>query len=138
MAHFNMIEWSDDYVIGIEIIDEQHKKFFRLAQHFMEDCLADEGDERIKSTLSALGHYSIKHFRTEEALMEKNGYPNLEVHKKMHVEFIEEYNKLDNLLKEGSHKEAVVNETLAFLMDWLVEHVVNADGNFAKHIKRKG
>jgi hemerythrin len=136
MTQYTMTPWSDDYAIGIEMIDEQHKKFFRLARHFWEDCLADEGEERIKSTLAALGHYANKHFLVEESFMEEKGYPFLDDHKIKHAQFIELYKNLDDLLKKHGPKEVIINETLSLLMDWLKEHIVNVDGEYAKHFDR--
>ncbi len=136
MTEFSMTKWSDVYKIGIEIIDEQHKEFFRLAHHFFEDCLSDEGEEQVKSTLTALGNYAEKHFRTEEAFMKEKGYPDLEAHKKLHAQFIKIYETLHTSLKNNEPKETIVNETLALLMDWLKEHIVNVDGDYAKFSKQ--
>ncbi len=49
-----MTDWSDDYLIGIDKIDNQHKKFFKIAHQFYTECLAGEGEEAILETLKSL------------------------------------------------------------------------------------
>jgi hemerythrin-like metal-binding protein len=132
MTQYLMTDWSDDYLIGIEMLDEQHKKFFRLAHHFFNECLADEGEENISSALKGLGSYIIKHFFAEEAFMDKIGYPRLEEHKQLHAQFLTKYYEMEKELNELGPSEKLVNKILSTLMSWLKEHIASEDSDYAK------
>ncbi|MDM8538808.1 hemerythrin family protein [Desulfobacterales bacterium HSG17] len=132
MTQYNITDWSDDYLIGIEKVDKQHKQFFRLAHNFFTACLADEGDEHTHSALKALGSYADRHFAVEEAYMEEIGYPRLEEHKKLHSEFVLKYNEMEMDFKESGRTETLVNKILTTVMDWLKEHIATADYDYAE------
>lgn len=132
MTQYFMTDWSDDYLIGIEMLDEQHKKFFRLAHHLFNECLADEGEENVSSALKGLGSYVIKHFSAEETFMDKIGYPRLEEHKQLHAKFLTKYYEMEKELNELGISEKLVNKVLSTLMDWLKEHIASEDSDYAK------
>ena len=132
MAYY-MTDWSDDYMIGIDEIDRQHKEFFRIAHQFFTECLADEGEECILDTLKFLGNYARTHFKAEEALMKKNEYPRLENHAKLHTDFLNRYSDLMVEFKEAGRTDKVVNKILTIVMDWLKDHIVEAYGDYAKY-----
>jgi len=83
----DLIAWSDEYLIGIEEIDNQHKKFFEVTRKFYSDILECEGEDAAEETLNFLKDYAAWHFKSEEAFMQKYAYPRLEKHKKLHGEF---------------------------------------------------
>lgn len=130
-----LTDWSDDYLIGIEMIDNQHKEFFRITHQFFTECLADEGEECLQDTLSFLGDYARKHFKAEEALMKEHKYPLIEKHRKLHDDFLNRYSELIVEFKKSGRTEKMVNKILTVVMDWLKDHIVDADGAYAKHAK---
>jgi hemerythrin-like metal-binding protein len=135
MPTYYLTDWSDDYLIGIEKIDNQHKEFFRIAHQFFTECLADEGEEYLQDTLNFLGNYARKHFEGEEAFMKEIEYPRLEEHKRLHINFLNRYSELIVEFKEYGRTEKMVNKVLTVVMDWLKDHIAKADGSFAKHAK---
>jgi hemerythrin len=130
-----LTDWSDDYLIGIEKIDDQHKEFFRIAHQFFTECLADEGEECLQDTLNYLRDYARKHFEGEEAFMKEIEYPRLEEHSKLHTDFLNRYAELIVEFKKSGRTEKMVNKVLTVVMDWLKDHIVKADGAYAKHAK---
>ena len=132
MAYY-MTDWSDDYLIGIDEIDNQHKEFFKIAHQFFTECLADEGEECILDTLKFLENYARTHFEDEEALMKKNEYPRLENHAKLHTDFLNRYSDLMDEFKKSGSTEKMVNKILSIVMEWLKDNIVEADGDYAKH-----
>ena len=137
MPTYYLTDWSDDYLIGIEKIDNQHKEFFRIAHQFFTECLADEGEECLQETLNFLGNYARKHFEGEEAFMKEIEYPQLEEHKRLHINFLNRYSELIVEFKESGRTEKMVNKVLTVVMDWLKEHIVEADGDYAKYVMNR-
>ena len=130
---YYMTDWSDDYLIGIDEIDNQHKEFFRIAHQFFNECLADEGEECILDTLNFLENYARKYFAAEETLMKKNECPQLEDHAGLHKDFLKRYSDLMVEFKETGRTDKVVNKILTIVMDWLKDHIVEANGYCAKY-----
>ena len=89
-----LIDWSDQYAIGIPRIDEQHKFFFQVVHRLHKECLANEGEDAVLETLVFLESYVRKHFQAEEAFMREHEYPRVEEHGKLHVAFLERYLEL--------------------------------------------
>ena len=67
----------------------------------------------------------------------KNGYDRLGEHAKRHADFIEKYSDLMDEFKEQGPIEKMVNKILTVVMDWLKDHIVEADGDYAMHAKER-
>ncbi len=130
--------WNDRFLLGIEEIeiDNQHEGFARMLEEFLH-MVAQENYEKTKEhLLTKVKEYIDLHFPYEEAFMESIGYPELEQHKKAHKLFINEYNKVLQLLKEEDSKERI-RELSSFLIGWLFTHIDKTDKKFAKFYHEK-
>jgi hemerythrin-like metal-binding protein len=79
---FNKLIWYDEYLSGIQIIDEQHKDIFAAFNKFFASLNAGELDKVILDEfLHKLDAYTITHFDTEEKFMREFNYSKLEEHK---------------------------------------------------------
>jgi len=63
-----IVEWDDAFSVGIEKIDEQHKKFFSIINR-VYDTIQVVQNRRIGSILKDLQEYVMHHFLTEESWM---------------------------------------------------------------------
>jgi len=84
-----MVEWSDSLSVGVDIIDEDHKAFFRLSDLFPE--IINSQDEYrfilIETYINILYEYIEAHFlREQKALMSIN-FPDLANHIAAHDAF---------------------------------------------------
>ncbi|MFC1981756.1 bacteriohemerythrin [Chloroflexota bacterium] len=64
-----LIDWSDDYLIDIDVIDKQHQEFFARVHRLYENYLASEGEKDVQEILDFLKNYAIEHFQAEEAFV---------------------------------------------------------------------
>ncbi|UCE98383.1 MAG: hemerythrin family protein, partial [Dehalococcoidia bacterium] len=128
------IEWSDDYLIGIDEIDKQHKELHTKLQELYDKVLLCEGENDIQDALNFLKNYAITHFQTEEAFMRKHKYPNIGEHLKLHTEFLDEYSKLSDEFKELGSNQELVNNITDMVKNWLSEHIADADTDYARYI----
>ena len=113
-------EWKDEYLIGIDEIDEQHKRLFSIAASFDQATDLDQS----KKALMSVFQYTREHFGLEEAYMKKVNFPGVDEHKLEHDYFISEFNKLASNF-ENSDEER--NEILDFFSIWIVGHICNND-----------
>jgi hemerythrin len=129
-----LVNWSDDYSLGISKIDEQHKGFFDAVNRLHEECLSSKGEEVIQGTLAFLGDYARNHFKDEEALMREKGYPGLSEHQKLHADFLQRYDMLIEELKDLGPSQELADTTGEMVIDWLVDHITHEDTAYARHM----
>jgi len=124
-----MVHWKEEYVIGVELIDEQHKKLIEIANKVYEllknDFLTDKYD-RIVEVIEELANYTVFHFKSEEEYMLSIGYKKLLSHKVEHDEFIEKINSFDlSQIDESQEKHLI--DILNFIITWIDEHIIRKD-----------
>ena len=123
------MNWCETFSVGIQGIDDQHKKLFELIAKTGSVSFSDDVEtlhDEIVRVLVKLNLYTIYHFETEERLLALNGFSALEDHKKEHAKFVE---KLESLRPE--HEEIKSKETLDeivnFLQMWIENHILKSD-----------
>ena len=131
-------EWSDEYLIGIDEIDEQHKRFFGTAHQLYDDILNCEGEKSVAEAVEFLRNYANKHFQTEEAFMRKCEFPRLEEHKRLHVQFFESLDQLVEDLNVFGPSQHLADRALEIAQDWLIDHIADEDNLYASHLRKQG
>lgn len=127
--------WSDDYLIGIEAIDEQHKGFFEATHRLYDTILNCEGETIAEESVEFLRDYAKQHFQAEEAFMAKHGYPRLEQHKRLHTEFLEVLDMLGDDLEVFGPSQHLADRALEISQEWLIHHIVDEDTPYARYVK---
>lgn len=127
-----MYELKDQYLTGMETIDNQHRKIFQLADQVYE-LLKDENmlykDGVLLKIVEELQAYTLYHFSEEEAYMEKINYSRLDEQKIQHEKFIEELDKLNQAACQISlrNQDQVILKLLDYLTYWLRVHIEKFD-----------
>lgn len=124
-----MLEWKDEYSVGIELIDTQHKRLFEIGNQAYEllnnDFYLDKYD-RIVQILKELKQYTIYHFKSEEDYMLSISYKKYFSQKVEHDDFIKKINDV-NLDKIDKDQDAYIRDLLAFIFDWILDHILKKD-----------
>jgi len=121
-----IIKWNPDLAVGIEEIDDDHKKLLGCMNDLFIACYAGQGPAVIQKTLSSLKLFSREHFTREENTMHDLGFPELEAHRSLHDLLLAELDRLNQELEDGSNHE-ISNKTLKFLEDCLLQHIILED-----------
>lgn len=124
-----MIRWDDKYLIGVDIVDEQHKELFRIAgQAFdlLKDEFVDDKYDRVIEIIEELKTYAVHHFETEEKYMLDIGYKKYFSHKVIHEDFIGKVSKVD-LEKMDDNQEEYLLSIITFVVDWIEQHILGTD-----------
>ena len=123
-----MYRFTEDCLTGIETIDEEHRRLFRLINESM-DLLKENGASKVivKNLLKELREYASTHFAHEEAYMEQIGDLELPRQRKEHAQFAAKVDSLKNadLTEEESGQAA--QELLSFMAKWLYRHILGSD-----------
>lgn len=132
------IEWDNKYSIGIEKIDNQHKKLIDFANRLYEGCKSGkvQAEEAFKSTIKDTVDYVKEHFSTEEGLMLKYEYPDYHLHKAEHNKFTKRV--LDDVTAYMENRPFVANSFVRFLKDWLLSHIALTDKRLGEYLIKKG
>jgi len=127
------IKWNSDLAVGIEEIDDDHRKLIKYLNDLFAACFAGQGPAVLKDTLCLVQRYTREHFTHEEDIMRKAGFPGLDEHRTHHAELVSE---LDDLIEEFEHgaDHDLSNKTLQFLEDWLLHHILIEDKKIGRHI----
>jgi len=127
--------WKDEYSVGIESLDNDHRKLLNLINKLQTAVHYQTGDIFEKEALDEVIAYTKYHFEREEKLMEEAAYPDLEEHKKTHQAMIA---KVDGFVKDYEIKgHEVLEDVASYLKDWLVGHINGTDQEYSALLKEK-
>jgi len=120
---------KEEYKIGVESIDEQHKKLFELADKaymLLKDAFSLDKYDKIVEIVEELKEYTIFHFKSEEEYMESINYKRLFTQKIEHEKFIKSLDDIDLRHLDQNQDDSLV-KMLNFLNEWLTEHILGND-----------
>lgn len=124
-----MFEMKEEYMTGIELVDNEHRKLFEIAESVYQllknEFIPDKYDH-IVLIIQELKDYTAKHFHDEEEYMESIDYRRLYTQKMQHKEFI---NKIEaiNLDKIEEDGDTAIMDILNLVNNWLVNHILHED-----------
>jgi len=82
-----LLVWQDDLNIGIDVIDQQHRRIIEMLNH-LHVAQASMQRAAVGEVIDEVVDYTMSHFAFEEELMEEAGYPFCAAHKLVHEGFI--------------------------------------------------
>jgi len=127
--------WSEDYSVGNDELDGHHKNIISIINDLYSAIQTESTPEELNGILDRLFEYTMSHFEREEQLMEEHLFPDLAKHKTIHDRM---RIKTDELRRRGlHHKKGVPAETMSFLKDWWLNHILVMDAQYRPHMKEK-
>lgn len=124
-----MLEWKDEYLTGIDLIDGQHKTLIAISNRLyslLKSTFAKDKYDDIVAILNELTDYTVFHFSAEEQLMEQIGYRRIISHKALHNEFIDKIRGV-NLNKIDDDQNSYLLELTDFVLSWISSHILKTD-----------
>jgi hemerythrin len=116
----NLLNWKDQYSIGISRVDMEHKIFLDLIRCLKQEVDNQIEEERFFDLVNEIEKYAEFHFTSEENFMKKISYPKLDKHKELHFNLLEKL----NIVK---HKIISKDDFIKFLEEWFVSHTAHED-----------
>lgn len=129
------IVWSDDFAIGIDIIDSQHQRLFKYFQE-IEQCIAAEDVSAVEQLCRGLIDYAVSHNSFEESLMEKADYPMFEAHHRVHEAFKQRAQGYLARLDNGTEPLKIAREMRTDIGLWLINHIKHEDKHYSPYVKK--
>ena len=133
----NKIVWNDNFIVGIKLIDDQHKELINTTNELFEACTTgtDEAVNYFKNTVRVMVNHTKEVFAHEEDLFDLCAYPERAVHKVQHKEFMK--NILEHQQKFQAGARFVPNSLARFLAEWASSHIAIDDKKFGIYYAEK-
>lgn len=128
--------WSDDLSVGLESVDEQHRWLVDATNQLHAELVKDTPDRAVMGEIiEGLMDYTMNHFIMEEELFQRHAYPDAAAHKAQHDHFTAQV--MDTLVR-FEDGEDVGQETLDFLKNWLINHIMRTDKAYTPFLAAHG
>jgi hemerythrin len=125
--------WKDEYSVGINAIDRQHRKIFESLLALENAIEKKEPWHSISDLISQLTENLKLHWVTEEALLEIIHYPYIEKHNLSHAKLNNALTEFENRLRNHQPMDGIVR----FFETWFIEHVLAGDLHYIDFARRK-
>ncbi len=119
------LELSEKFQTGVPEMDSEHQQLVDLINRMYTIFQKRGEDSEILAVLNDLLKYDANHFASEERYMEQHHTPDLEEHKRIHADLINQAVDIKQKLETG--QAGVSMETFKFLQNWLMGHIAGVD-----------
>jgi hemerythrin len=117
-------KWKDEYCLGNDTIDAEHKKLFDIANKVFSTKTSEFTLDEIKNILNQLFDYVRYHFKHEEEYMKEISSGELDYQKEKHAEIISEMN---TMLKETKGINMLELKLAYIMQKWVLVHIIEDD-----------
>ncbi|MHC1752685.1 bacteriohemerythrin [Humidesulfovibrio sp.] len=128
--------WDASFSIGVPEIDAQHQRLMALVNEVEAAILEHHGAEIAAKALRTLCDYAVEHFAAEEALMDMDSYADYDKHMGAHMDGTTK--ALEFLQAVGEDKPVDMQAFLAYLSQWVREHIMEMDQGLGRHLRATG
>lgn len=130
----HIIEWSNDYALGIAEIDDQHRALVGMINALDASTHVDYSAENMRRMLDELNAYVRDHFAFEERLMAGGGCSQELVtrHCGEHAYFRSVLRDLTTDFENG--RSGITVTLIEYLVHWLLHHIVVVDRAMAQQL----
>ncbi|MBX9634752.1 MAG: bacteriohemerythrin, partial [Magnetospirillum sp.] len=131
-----VLQWHEEYRVDVLRLDTQHRRLFEQANAILDAVDCGRELSEVLSLMDAIAEYARYHFGEEEALMVRYAYPEAEAHRSRHARLMDLLAETRlHIQEKGSIESASM---LAFLKEWLVNHICTDDRRYTKFLNSKG
>jgi hemerythrin-like metal-binding protein len=128
--------WSDAFLTGIPMVDEQHRGLVDLLNRAAESLSGDEPPDAARAgpLLDGLFEYTRRHFADEREMMLGLGIDprHADHHGESHASFVARLKELREEFEQGGGVTG--DELLGFLANWLALHILDEDQRMAREL----
>jgi hemerythrin len=129
-----LVEWRDDFKVGIDEVDFEHKEMIDLINESYEEAKKDGSSEAVMDFLGEIFEKISAHFALEEKVMKKLEYDQFEDHKDDHERLLD---SIRDIMDEYADETVLDDEKFGLsLKEWFVNHFSTKDArlhSFLEH-----
>ena len=123
-----LIDWNDQFELGVARMDAAHHEFINLLNH-----LNAASREELPALFATLVEQTERHFGDEDRWMQESGFPLTSLHRDEHERVLAILHDTLQQLEAGDMASGrlLVKEMLA----WFEQHAASMDSALARHIE---
>lgn len=129
--NIKMYVFTDDFLLGNELIDNDHRYLFELlnrANELLNSQFKTDRHTDIMQILAELERYADEHFAREEAYMMSINDPEIIIQRHQHIAFDEKVQEfMVHNFDEDDEQDAILKNITAFIAKWLICHIIGSD-----------
>lgn len=129
------IKWTDEYSVGLNEIDNQHKKLLDIINKLYAAFVNKDEESILEEILNDMAEYTDYHFKVEERYFMQFNYPDMNEHLKKHKIYID---KIKGFKEDFEKNKKITYSVMNFLRNWIVEHIQGADPDYVPLFKKNG
>ena len=129
------ILWDNRFCMGCQEVDDQHRGLFAFVGELLDQCFEGSSVEKLNDALDVLVEYAVNHFRDEEAVQLRCGFPDYAQHKSQHEDFALVVVDLVHRFSLHGSSEELSRDVNAIVVDWLIHHICEEDSKIGKHMQ---
>lgn len=121
-----LIEWNDEYSVGVPQFDEDHKQLFGLINELDAAVNENATAETVLELVEKLVDATKRHFDAEEQSMQLSDFAGLAEHRARHQDLLFEVDMLVDKIRSG--ERTVSRRLVEYLRDhWVLSHILGMD-----------
>jgi hemerythrin-like metal-binding protein len=127
-----LIEWKEEFSIGIPSIDHEHKEMIELINVLYAEVADKDDTEAVSDCLGEIYAKVSAHFALEEKVMLAEGYAEYNEHKADHERLLDDIRDImDDYEDSDDFNEQDFSERLTL---WFVDHFKTKDAKLHKFL----
>lgn len=127
------IVWSERFVVGIQEIDDQHKRLIRQLNRLEAAVLEGAAEPLIVEVLDFLEAYAAEHFAFEEAVMEQTRCKAGHLNCIAHQAFLRSFKAVRAEYEKNGVTPGLVTKVQTNLLSWAEHHIGGVDCRLRAH-----
>jgi hemerythrin len=116
----SLIEWKDEFNLGIESVDTDHRALIELINAMHDNVLAEADPDDVAEGVTRIYDLVAVHFADEEAYMRESRYMAYAEHKEDHEILLDDLRDIiDQVRSDSGFAEARLSADLEY---WFSQH----------------
>lgn len=130
----SLLEWRDDFLIGIAEVDGEHRELIALLNEMHDEALRHRSAVQVATVLGEINVRIAAHFALEEKNMERLGYAAAAAHKSDHELLLDEIaGIMDDVYASGRYEADGLSKQL---MEWFGRHFRTHDAELHRWLEQ--
>ena len=127
----SLLEWRDEFSVGVEEVDHEHRELVGLINKLHDDMSEGAGREEIMAALGEIYAQISAHFALEEKFMRESRYMAYAEHKEDHEILLDDLRDImDQVEESGRYSHERLANDLEY---WFSEHFRTHDSRLHQH-----
>lgn len=128
----SLIVWRDEFSVGVESVDHEHRELIELINKLDDAMQNDIQHDTVVSSLGEIYAQVASHFALEEKIMRDAHYSDLVAHKENHELLLDELlDTIDSVDDSGSYDRMALAEGLD---QWFSDHFRTHDAKLHRKV----